>query len=271
MNQTGRILVVDDEANLRHTVARILQRAGFEVTTAASGKEGLTLLAQQTFDLVYMDIRMPDMNGIETLQAISAAHPKLPVILFTGQPDLNSAVSALRQGATDYLQKPLKPDLIIERARTVLSNLERERRKKELQVQIETLQAQLKSLENEASNEAGAELNLKDKETDENERYLKRGSLTLDLHTQRVTVGDQIVDLSPASFSYLLVLARHAPNIVDYQTLVTEAQGYQTDAREAQELSKWHVHQIRETIEPDVQRPSFIINVRGTGYRLVVD
>ncbi len=214
-----------------------------------------------------MDIRMPDMNGIETLQAISAAHPKLPVILFTGQPDLNSAVSALRQGATDYLQKPLKPDLIIERARTVLSNLERERRKKELQAQIETLQAQLKSLENEAV----TELSPKGKETDENERYLKRGNLTLDLHTQRVAVDDQIVDLSPASFSYLLVLARHAPNIVDYQTLVTEAQGYQTDAREAQELSKWHVHQIRETIEPDVQRPNFIINVRGTGYRLVVD
>jgi len=66
-------------------------------------------------------------------------------------------------------------------------------------------------------------------------------------------------------------LARHAPNIVDYQTLATEAQGYQTDAREAQELSKWHVHQIRETIEPDAERPNFIINVRGTGYRLIVD
>jgi DNA-binding response OmpR family regulator len=270
MNPSGRILIVDDEANLRHTVARVLQRAGFEVTTAASGKEGLTLLAQQTFDLVYMDIRMPDMNGLETLQAISAAHPKLPVILFTGQPDLTSAVSALRQGALDYLQKPLKPELIIERAKTVLASLERERRKKELQAQIETLQAELRSLENEAS----AELSLKDKEdkeADESDRYLKRGTLVLDLHTQRVTVGNRVIDLSPTPFSYLLVLARHAPNIVDYQTLVTEAQGYQTDAREAQELTKWHVHQIRETIESDAQHPSFIINVRGVGYRLVVD
>jgi DNA-binding response OmpR family regulator len=258
---------VDDEANLRHTVARILQRAGFEVTTAASGKEGLTLLSQQNFDLIYMDIRMPDMNGMEALQAITADHPKLPVILFTGQPDLNSAVSALRHGALDYLQKPLKPDLIIERAKTVLANLERERRKKELQAQIEALQAELRNLENEA----GVEPNLKDKEEEASERYLKRGNLVLDLHTQRVTVGDQIIDLSPTAFNYLLVLARHAPSVVDYQTLVTEAQGYQTDAREAQELTKWHVHQIRETIEPDAQHPIFIINVRGTGYRLVVD
>ncbi|HLO15711.1 MAG TPA: response regulator, partial [Anaerolineales bacterium] len=60
MNRSGRILVVDDEANLRQTVARVLQRAGFEVATAGSGKEGLAILSQQTFDLVYMDIRMPD-------------------------------------------------------------------------------------------------------------------------------------------------------------------------------------------------------------------
>lgn len=267
MNRFGRILVVDDEANLRQTVARVLQRAGFEVTTAASGKEGLALLSKQAFDLVYMDIRMPDMNGLETLQAISTNYPKLPVILFTGQPDLNSAVSALRQGALDYLQKPLKPELIIERAKAVLLNLERERRKKELQTQIETLQAELKNLENAE----GGEPSLKNKDANGDERYLKRANLILDLHTQRVTVDNEVIDLSPTAFSYLLVLARHAPNIVDYQTLVTEAQGYQTDAREAQELTKWHIHQIREIIEPDAQRPTFIINVRGTGYRLVTD
>ncbi len=267
MNRSGRILVVDDEENLRHTVGRVLQRAGFEVTTAASGKEGLTLLAQGTFDLIYMDIRMPDMSGLEALQAINASYPKLAVILFTGQPDLNSAVGALRHGAMDYLQKPLKPELIIERAKTVMSRLERERRKKEIQTQIETLQTELRTLENEEQ----VETSLKDKESNGDERYLKRGSLTLDLHTNRVIVGNRTIDLSPTAFNYLLVLARHAPNVVDYQTLVTEAQGYQTEAREAQELTKWHVHQIRETIEPDAQHPTFIINVRGTGYRLVVD
>jgi DNA-binding response OmpR family regulator len=267
MNRFGHILIVDDEANLRHTVARILQRAGFEVTTAASGKEGLALLSQQTFDLIFMDIRMPDMNGLETFQAISTNYPKLPVILFTGQPDLNSAVSALRQGAIDYLQKPLKPELIVERAKTVLLKLERERRKKELQSQIEALQAELRQLETEE----GSEPTSKDKEPNEDERYLKRNNLILDLHTHRATVGSRTIDLSPTAFNYLLVLARHAPNIVDYRTLVTEAQGYQTDTREAQELAKWHVHQIREILEPDAERPSFIINVRGTGYRLVTD
>ena len=269
MTPSAHILIVDDEPNLRRTVARILQRAGFEVTTAGSGKEGLELLSGHTFDLVYMDIRMPDMNGLEALKAIHATYPQLPVILFTGQPDLNSAVSALRHGALDYLQKPLKPEMIIERAKTALANLERERRKKELQAQIEALQTELKNLEDGEETENAPEGN---KPIDTGERYVKRGKLTLDLHTRRVNTGrNRLIDLPPTAFDYLLVLARHAPNLVDYQTLVAEAQGYQADMKEAQELTKWHIHHIREAIEPDTDHPAFIINVRGSGYRLVVD
>ena len=65
MQISGHILIIDDEASLRRTLARILQQASFEVTTAASGQEGLAFLSQQSFDLVYLDIRMPDMNGFE--------------------------------------------------------------------------------------------------------------------------------------------------------------------------------------------------------------
>src|SRR5678815_654390 len=147
MIQSAHILIVDDEPNLLRTIARVLQRAGFEVTTASSGKEGLALLSQHTFDLVYMDIRMPDMNGLEVLKSIHATYPQLAVILVTGQPDLNSAVSALRHGALDYLQKPLKPELIIERAKAALANLERERRRKDIQSQIESLQEELRLLD----------------------------------------------------------------------------------------------------------------------------
>jgi DNA-binding response OmpR family regulator len=267
MIPSAHILVVDDEANLRRTVARVLQRAGFEVTTASNAKEALTLLSEHGFDLVYMDIRMPDMSGLEALKSIHQIYPQLPVVLFTGQPDLSSAVAALRHGAIDYLQKPLKPELIIEQAKSVLSDLERERRKKELQMQIEALQAELRNLENGETPKP----DLKSKDSGAGDRYLRRGILTLDLHTRRVTAGARTIELPPTAFNYLLVLARHAPSVVDYQTLVTEAQGFQTDTREAQELSKWHIHHIREAIEPDSQHPTLIINLRGAGYRLIVD
>ena len=82
-------------------------------------------------------------------------------------------------------------------------------------------------------------------------------------------IEDRTINLPPATFDYLIVLVRHAPNVVDYETLVTEAQGYQVESREAQELVKWHVHHIRQAIEPDVREPVYLINVRGIGYRLV--
>ena len=267
MNSGGHILIIDDEASLRQTMARILQRAGYEVTTASNGKEGLALVSEHPFDLLYLDIRMPDISGLELLKTIHAKSPDLPIILFTAQPDLNSAVEALRRGATDYLLKPLKPQTVIDRTQMILVDKQKERRKRELQRQIEALQAELNSLENP---KADATISKPEQLPALDERFVKRGGLTLDLHTRHVTLNGRAVSLPPTSFDYLLVLARHAPNIVDYQTLVSEAQGYQADTREAQELTKWHIHHIRQALEPDSRNPVHVINMRGTGYRLVI-
>ncbi|MCB0118517.1 MAG: response regulator transcription factor [Anaerolineales bacterium] len=270
MNATGHILIIDDEASLRKTMARILQQAGFEVTTAESAEQGLDFLKTTQFDMVLSDLRMPGMHGMEALKVIHAEHPNLPVVLFTAQPDVNSAVEALRHGATDYLLKPIKPEAIIERTRSILMNQQREKRKREIQLQIESLQDELKSLEDgEPANKASQPLS---PASLEKERFLKRGPLVLDLHTRRVLVNEEPLNTPPpTSFEYLLVLARHSPDVVDYQTLVAEAQGYQTDPREAQELAKYHIHQLRQIIEADVRNPAYLLNVRGTGYRLVAD
>ncbi|MCA2001821.1 MAG: response regulator transcription factor [Chloroflexi bacterium] len=265
MNDSGHILVIDDEAALRHTLARILQNNGFEVTTAENGEQGLSFIQSSNFDMVFMDLRMPGMAGMEALKLIHASRPDLPVVLFTAQPDLTSALDALRYGATDYLLKPLKPQDILERARGILASQRKEKRKREIARQIEALQAELRSLtsgdETSPPQVAGAAA----------ERFLKRGSLVLDLHKRRLIIREQTINIPPTSFDYLLVLARHSPEVVNYQTLVAEAQGYQTDAREAQELSKWHIHQLRQAIEEDSRAPSILINVRGAGYRLVAD
>lgn len=267
MGPHGHILVIDDELALRQTMARILQRAGLEVTTAGGGQEALTYLSQQAVDLVYLDIRMPDMNGLEALKTIHARFPDLPVVLFTAQPDISSAVEALREGALDYLMKPLQPEALLERTRSILARREKEIRKRELQTQISALQAELKSLDAKAAAPAspGAE------PRQASDRFLTRGAWTLDLHTRRLAIGERIVDLPPTAFDYLLVLARHSPNVVDYQTLVAEAQGFQAEVREAQEIVKWHIHHIRQAIEPEPEKPSLVINVRGSGYRLVID
>jgi DNA-binding response OmpR family regulator len=268
MNMGGHILVIDDEASLRQMMARILQSAGYEVTTAADGREGLALISEHLFDLVYSDIRMPDVDGLELLKIIHAKFPDLPVILFTAQPDLNSAVVAVRSGATDYLLKPLKPQAIIDRTNSILENNQKERRKRELRRQIDALQDELNALGKSVREEKVDSSSQQASAT--NSRFVTIGTLTLDLYTRHVTVDNRAVDLPPTSFDYLLVLARHSPNVVDYQTLVSEAQGYQTDTREAQELTRWHIHHIRQAIETYSRKPAHVINVRGTGYRLVM-
>jgi len=264
MKTSGHILIIDDEPALRKTLARVLQQAGFEVTTAENGEQGISFLENTNFDLAYMDLRMPGLSGLDVLNIIHTKYPNLPVILFTAQPDLNSAVEALRRGATDYLLKPLRPEIIIERTKAILATQQKEKRKREITAQIEELQTELKSLESGENQEVKQTNSLSD-------RFLKRGNLVLDLHARRLNIGERGIILPPTSFDYLLVLARHSPNAVDYQTLVAEAQGYQADAREAQELTKWHIHQLRQAIEQDAHSPKYLINVRGTGYRLLVD
>jgi len=267
MSANGHILIIDDEASLRQTTSRILQRAGYEVTSAANATEGLAFVSDHTFDLIYLDIRMPDISGLELLKKIHKQHPDLPVILFTAQPDLNSAVEALRSGAADYLLKPLKPQTVIDRTRTILEAKAKEKRKREIQRQIEVLQAELSALENPEGEKDDAQA---DQAPVSSDRYVRRGGLTLDLYARRVTMNENLVNISPTSFEYLLVLMRHSPSVVDYQTLVSEAQGYAADGREAQELTKWHIHHLRQALEPDARNPVYVINVRGIGYRLVM-
>lgn len=268
MKSGGHILIIDDEAGLRQMMARVLQRAGYEVTTAANGKDGLALASEHSFDLLYLDIRMPGLNGLEVLKIIHAKFPDLPVVLFTAQPDVHSAVEALRRGATDYLLKPLKPQAVIDRTQAILASQQEERRKRELQRQIDALQVELHSLQSSKGDAIDSRLQQAPAAED---RFLTCGGLTIDLLTRRATMNDRAVSLPTASFDYLVVLARHAPNLVDFQTLVAEAQGYETDLREAQELSRWHVHHIRQVLEPNPRDPIHLLNVRGTGYRLVVN
>jgi DNA-binding response OmpR family regulator len=259
-----RVLVVDDEANVRQTLARILHQIGCEVTTAANGAEALQRLEAAPFDLVYLDIRLPGMDGLEVLRQIHDRYPQLAVVLLTAHASISSAVEAVRLGATDYLIKPITPEALIARTRTILTDRAVQHRRREIQEQIDALQAELKALDH--STEVAPSFS-----APADDRFLKRGTLTLDLHARRATYADRVLTLPPTAFDYLVVLVRHAPDVVPYQTLVVEAQGYQADLRQAQELTKWHIHTLREALERDAAGSCQLLTVRGTGYRLVVD
>lgn len=269
MNLSGRVLVVDDEAGLRHTLTRILKLAGCEVNCAEDGFEALRLLGANRYDLVYLDIRLPGMDGLQTLRDIRATSPQLPVILLTAYGSLSTALEALRLGATDYLLKPLDPDVFIARTRMILQEQVIERRRQEINEQIELLQAELKALDAKypSSSESAQDETVKLPE----QRFLKHGGLVLDLQARRGTFGANFISLPPTTFEYLVALLQHSPEAVSYQTLVTEAQGYQVEGKEARELAKYHIHVLRQALEENPKKPQHVLNVRGVGYRLLVD
>jgi DNA-binding NtrC family response regulator len=103
----GRILLVDDQPELRRLFRRSLVRAGHEVVEATNGRVAIRLVPDGEFDVVISDVRMPDMSGVELLEAIRAQDPDLPVLLVSGSPDLETAKKAAAYGAAEYLLKPV--------------------------------------------------------------------------------------------------------------------------------------------------------------------
>jgi CheY-like chemotaxis protein len=103
----GRILLVDDQPELRRLLERMLINAGHTVATAPDGREAIALFGRDHFDLVISDIRMPDMNGLDLLKELHELDPDLPVLLITGSPQLHTAMQAVEYGALEYLTKPV--------------------------------------------------------------------------------------------------------------------------------------------------------------------
>ena len=102
------VLVVDDERNIRALVAKVLGQDQVEVHGAATGKEGLQMADEVSPDLVLLDLRLPDMDGMDVLRALRSRYPEVAVIIITGFGQVQSAVEAIKVGATDYLEKPFE-------------------------------------------------------------------------------------------------------------------------------------------------------------------
>lgn len=117
-----KILVVDDEGDICMLLKRFLSKNGFEVETAQTGKRGLQLVDEFQPDLVMTDFRLGDLTGSELLVSIKKKLPQVPVLIITGYSDIKTAISVMKQGAYDYITKPLFPDEILVTVRKALSD-----------------------------------------------------------------------------------------------------------------------------------------------------
>lgn len=110
-----RILIVDDEERYRTTLAKRLQERQIEAFTVGSGLEALAEIKHRLYDVVVLDVKMPGMDGIETLKEIKKAKPGLEVILLTGHASVDTAVEGMRLGAYDYVLKPCELEKLLEK------------------------------------------------------------------------------------------------------------------------------------------------------------
>jgi len=133
MKQILNVLIVDDEEELRKSVTSILQNTladlEFKIDEAKTGQEAYTLTKQNDYDLILMDVRMPEMNGLEALAKIKETDPRTFVVIMTAHSNLQDAIHAIREGAYDYIEKPVQAARLIEivrkslEAKELVSNL----------------------------------------------------------------------------------------------------------------------------------------------------
>lgn len=118
-----KILVIDDEAIVRTACERTLIPEGYDVRVAANGMDGITFMKKEPFSLVLLDLKMPDMDGIEVLNKINTTWPDTKVIMVTGYSTVDTAVQALRLGAYNFIEKPFTPDILLGAVKEVFEKL----------------------------------------------------------------------------------------------------------------------------------------------------
>jgi DNA-binding response OmpR family regulator len=164
------ILVVDDEPKIAQLARDYLEHAGFTVLTAADGRTGLARAREERPDLIVLDLRLPDLDGLDVTRALRK-DSSVPIIMLTARGEESDKLVGLELGADDYIVKPFSPKELVARVRAVLRRWELART-------------------------ADADV-------------LRAGDLTLDVPRMRVTVGGTPVELSPTEFQLLTTLARH--------------------------------------------------------------
>jgi DNA-binding response OmpR family regulator len=224
-----RILIVDDESNIRHTVGYNLRREGYEVVEAADGEAALAAAAAQRLDLVVLDLLLPGVDGLEVCRRLRARGP-VPILMLTARADEVDRVVGLELGADDYLAKPFSMRELVARVKAILRR---------------------------------AELNRAAQP--EPPTRLVRDGLTLDAGRRRVTVDDQEVSLKPREFDLLAFLARQPGQVFTRAQLLEHVWGY--DYLGDSRTVDVHVRSLRTKLGDRADTPRWIETIWGVGYR----
>lgn len=258
----ARILVVDDEDRVREGLCWSLRMTGYQVDEAASGVQALALLGRGTFDLMLLDMNMPSMDGVEVMERARRVQPDLAIIVLTGHATLDSAIAAVKWGASDYQLKPVG----IQSLKAAVNKALEERAGQLRQQQVMALMSQVTAVL-QPPDRMPAEATA----ASQPDKVLSVGGLALDVAKRTVTIDAEeprSAELTEAEADILQELMRHPDQVRTCRQLVYAAWGHDMSEAEAAGTVRSHLFRLRKKIELDSGNPQFIKTVRGGGYFL---
>lgn len=260
----ARILIVEDEPTTCSALTRALSLSGYQADGALSGQEALARLNAMPYDVMVLDLRLPDIGGIEVLERARQLQPDLLVIILTAYGSLESAIAAVRAGAVDYILKPYSLRALEEViAKALHRRREQLRRDHLLRVIVEAAE----QLQQEEEPAPAVPIVAPG-------RFLRAGRITLDQEKRLVIVAgmtpsgeNQTAQLTVNEAALLIYFMQRPDTVVSCQELAREVLGYpDLTEREAEILVRPLVFRLRKKIEPDPEKPTLIRTLRGKGY-----
>lgn len=226
-----RILIVDDDNEIRELLEFDIASSGYFVDTAKDGLEGLNKALNNTYDLILLDVMMPKMNGFDVCKNIRQAKLAIPILMLTAKGTIDDKTSGFDCGADDYLVKPFDIQEVLLRIRVLL-------RRNSVNVE-----------ESPLSNEV-----------------LKCGDIEIFPESLECVIVNKRVKLTPTEFEILYCLMQHFNNPVTLATLLDEVWGY--DSNEDVRMLRVHVGGLRNKIESNAKVPKYLHTVTNVGYKL---
>lgn len=232
-----KILVVDDEKEIRDLIEIYLKGEGYETVKAADGEEALEVLSREKdIDLIILDIMMPKMNGIEACLKIREER-ELPIIMLSAKAEDVDKILGLNMGADDYLTKPFNPLELIARVKSQLRRFYRLNPKVNIQ----------------GTNEVeGNIITIED--------------LVINFDTHEVSIDGKVVKLTPTEFDILALLAKNRGKVFSIANIYESV--WNQEFMESDNTVMVHIRKIREKTEENARKPRFIKTVWGVGYKI---
>lgn len=232
-----KVLIIEDEQSILKLLSYNLEQEGYDVEGTMDGRDGLDLALENTYDMVLLDLMLPNMDGMEICRTLRQEKIEVPIIMLTAKDTEIDKILGLEIGADDYITKPFSPREVIARMKAIF------RRYKHTQTSS-------------------------DKQEQSEEEVVIVGEIEIYPDQYEVVIRENVIDLTPKEFDLLLYLARRTGRILSREQLLNAIWDY--DFSGETRIVDVHISHLREKIEQNTKKPEYIITARGFGYKLEV-